>query len=105
MPQILIIDDDPTMRMTLQRFLKIQGYDVILAKDGEEGLAKAKELRPSLIICDWMMPIIDGLEVCRRIKGTVDLANIYLILLTARDQEGDIVKGLEMGAAIPNSNW
>ena len=98
MPQILIIDDDPTMRMTLQRFLKIQGYDVILAKDGEEGLAKAKELRPSLIICDWMMPIIDGLEVCRRIKGTANLANIYLILLTARDQEGDIVKGLEMGA-------
>ena len=98
MPQILIIDDDPTMRMTLQRFLKIQGYDVISAKDGEEGLAKAKELHPSLIICDWMMPIIDGLEVCRRIKGSVELANIYLILLTARDQEGDIVKGLEMGA-------
>ena len=49
MPQILIIDDDPTMRMTLQRFLKIQGYDVISAKDGEECLAKAKELHPSLI--------------------------------------------------------
>ncbi len=98
MSQILIIDDDPIIRMTLQRFLKGHGYDVILAKDGEEGLAKAKELHPSLIICDWMMPIIDGLEVCRQIKSNLDLANIYVILLTARDQEGDLVQGLEMGA-------
>ncbi len=98
MPQILIIDDDPTIRLTLQKFLKSQGYDIILAKDGEEGLAKAKELHPSLIICDWMMPIIDGLEVCRQIKNNAELANIYLILLTARDQEGDLVRGLEMGA-------
>ncbi|OIP72617.1 MAG: regulator [Oscillatoriales cyanobacterium CG2_30_44_21] len=98
MSQILIVDDDPTIRLTLQRFLKSQGYDVVLAKDGEEGLAKAKEIHPSLIICDWMMPIIDGLEVCRQIKSDASLANIYLILLTARDQEGDLVKGLEMGA-------
>ncbi len=98
MPQILVIDDDPTIRLTLQRLLKSQNYDVILAKDGEEGLAKAKELRPSLIICDWMMPIIDGLEVCRQIKSNSELSNIYLILLTARDQESDLVKGLEMGA-------
>jgi sigma-B regulation protein RsbU (phosphoserine phosphatase) len=98
MLQILVIDDDPTIRMTLQRFLKSQGYDAIVAKDGEEGLAKARELRPSLIICDWMMPIIDGLEVCRQVKSSPDLANIYLILLTARDQEVDLVRGLEMGA-------
>jgi sigma-B regulation protein RsbU (phosphoserine phosphatase) len=98
MPQILIIDDDPTIRLTLQKFLKSQGYEVALAKDGEEGLAKAKELHPSLIICDWMMPIMDGLEVCHRIKSNVELASIYLILLTARDQEGDLVRGLEMGA-------
>jgi phosphoserine phosphatase RsbU/P len=98
MLQILVIDDDPTIRMTLQRFLKSQGYDAIVAQDGEEGLAKAKELRPSLIICDWMMPIIDGLEVCRQIKSNPELANIYLILLTAKDQEGDLVRGLEMGA-------
>ena len=98
MSQILIIDDDPTIRLTLQRFLKSHGYDVSLAKDGEEGLAKIKELHPSLIICDWMMPVIDGLEVCRIIKSNPELANIYLILLTARDQEVDLVRGLEMGA-------
>lgn len=98
MSQILIIDDDPTIRMTLQRFLKSQGYGVTVAKDGQEGLAKAWEERPDLIICDWMMPIVDGLEVCRQIKSSHDLAKIYLILLTARDQETDLVKGLEMGA-------
>ncbi len=98
MSLILIIDDDPTIRMTLQRFLSSQGYQVIVAKNGEEGLNKAKEFHPSLIICDWMMPIIDGLEVCRQIKSSHDLSSTYLILLTARDQEGDLVKGLEMGA-------
>ena len=98
MSQILIIDDDPTIRMTLQRFLKSQGYDVTVAKDGQEGLDKAWEQRPALIICDWMMPILDGLEVCRQIKSNHDLAKIYLILLTARDQEVDLVRGLEMGA-------
>ena len=74
MLQILVIDDDPTIRMTLQRFLKSQGYDAIVANDGEEGLAKAREIHPSLIICDWMMPIIDGLEVCRQIKSNPELA-------------------------------
>ncbi len=98
MPQILVIDDDPTIRMTLSRLLKGQGYEVTVAKDGEEGLAKARELHPSLIICDWMMPIIDGLEVCRQVKSSVELSNIYLILLTARDDEKDLVRGLEMGA-------
>ncbi len=98
MSKILIIDDDPTIRMTLARSLKGQGYDVTMAKDGEEGLAKARELHPALIICDWMMPIIDGLEVCRQIKSSAELSNIYLILLTARDEEKDLVRGLEMGA-------
>ncbi|MFN9861295.1 MAG: response regulator transcription factor, partial [Pseudanabaena sp.] len=98
MPQILIIDDDPTIRLTLQKVLSTQGYEVAMAKDGEEGLNKAKELRPSLIICDWMMPLMDGLEVCNRIKSNIELSNTYLILLTARDQEGDLVRGLEMGA-------
>ncbi|CAN1208728.1 SpoIIE family protein phosphatase [Tumidithrix helvetica PCC 7403] len=98
MSQILIIDDDPTMRLTLSRSLKNQGYEVVLAADGGEGLRMAKSLHPSLIICDWMMPVIDGLEVCRSVKATPELANTYFILLTARDQEGDLVQGFETGA-------
>ena len=98
MPQILIIDDDPTIRLTLSRLLKGQGYEVESAKDGKEGLDKALHLRPALIICDWMMPEMDGLRVCASIRQSPVLANTYFILLTARDQEGDIVQGLEAGA-------
>jgi phosphoserine phosphatase RsbU/P len=98
MSQILIIDDDPTVRLTLSRSLKNQGYDVSVAVDGEEGLQAAMQLRPALIICDWMMPAMDGLEVCRHVKAASALANTYFILLTARDQVGDIVQGLETGA-------
>ena len=98
MSQILIIDDDPTVRLTLSRSLKNQGYDVSVAVDGEQGLQEAMRLRPALIICDWMMPVMDGLEVCSHVKAESSLANTYFILLTARDQVGDIVQGLETGA-------
>jgi sigma-B regulation protein RsbU (phosphoserine phosphatase) len=98
MSLILIIDDDPTMRLTLSRLLKKQGHNVATATDGEAGLVQAKEIQPSLIVCDWMMPGMDGLEVCRRLKSDPELANTYFILLTAKDQIGDIVQGLESGA-------
>jgi phosphoserine phosphatase RsbU/P len=98
MSQILIIDDDPTMRLTLSRTLKKQGYAVTIAKNGEEGLEQAKLLHPSLIICDWMMPKMDGLDVCRQVKAIAELSNSYFILLTAKDNVGDLVKGLENGA-------
>ncbi|AFY68499.1 response regulator receiver modulated serine phosphatase [Thalassoporum mexicanum PCC 7367] len=98
MSLILIIDDDPTMRLTLSRLLKKQGHSVATATDGEAGLIQVKEIQPSLIVCDWMMPGMDGLEVCRRLKSDPELANTYFILLTAKDQIGDIVQGLESGA-------
>jgi phosphoserine phosphatase RsbU/P len=98
MSQILIIDDDRTMRMSLERSLKKQGYTVTIAVNGEDGLEKAKLIQPSLIICDWMMPKMDGLDVCRHVKEIPELSNSYFILLTARDQIGDIVQGLENGA-------
>jgi sigma-B regulation protein RsbU (phosphoserine phosphatase) len=98
MSQILIIDDDPTMRLTLSRLLKGQNFAVAIAKNGKEGLAKALELRPDLIICDWIMPEMDGLQVCEAVRQSSALANTYFILLTSRDQEDDIVQGLEAGA-------
>jgi phosphoserine phosphatase RsbU/P len=98
MSQILIIDDDPTTRLILSRALIGEGYKVETASNGEEGLKKAQQLAPSLIICDWMMPLMDGLEVCRHVKSLKALANTYFILLTSRDGLEDIVKGLENGA-------
>ncbi|NJK33830.1 MAG: SpoIIE family protein phosphatase [Oscillatoriales cyanobacterium SM2_2_1] len=98
MSLILVIDDDATTRLTLTRSLRKQGYEVETACDGDEGISLAQALMPSLIICDWMMPKRDGLEVCQWVKSRPELVNTYFILLTARDQEDDLVRGLETGA-------
>ncbi|WP_445633032.1 SpoIIE family protein phosphatase [Nostoc sp. DSM 114161] len=100
--KILVIDDDPTVRAVLKSTLKKQGYDVTVASNGEEGITQAQLLHPALIICDWMMSQVDGLEVCRRIKSAPELATTFFILLTARGaargEEDDRVKGLDAGA-------
>ncbi len=98
MPQILIIDDDPSMQIILRKALQDQGYSLEVASNGEEGLIKAHELHPDLIICDWVMPRVDGLEVCRQVKANVDLSLAFFILLTARGSIEDRVKGLDNGA-------
>ncbi|PSB02648.1 PP2C family protein-serine/threonine phosphatase [Merismopedia glauca] len=96
--RILVIDDDPIIRTVLQRTLKNQGYQVTVADNGIEGIAQAKNLRPALIICDWVMTPIDGIEVCRTIKSDVDLATTFLVLLTAKGAVEDRVIGLDAGA-------
>lgn len=102
MLKILIIDDDPIVRTVLKRTLQNQGYDVTIASNGEEGITQAQALLPALIICDWMMSQLDGLEVCRQIKADPALATTFFILLTARGaakgEEEDRVKGLDAGA-------
>ncbi|MEL6929283.1 MAG: SpoIIE family protein phosphatase [Cyanobacteria bacterium J06600_6] len=98
MAQILIIDDDSTTQLLLERTLVMQGYDITLASDGEEGLIKAKAIRPALIICDWIMPRKNGLEVCSQIKCTPELSTTFFILLTSLDSVEDRVKGLDAGA-------
>ncbi|GBF80069.1 PP2C family protein-serine/threonine phosphatase [Aphanothece sacrum] len=98
MVQILLIDDDRTIRMLLERTLKRSGYDVICASKGEEGLNKARELQPALIICDWVMPGISGLEVCRQVKSIPELATTFFVLLTSLGSVEDRVNGLDAGA-------
>ncbi|MGB5636698.1 MAG: SpoIIE family protein phosphatase [Waterburya sp.] len=98
MAQILIIDDDSTTQLLLERTLVMQGYDITLASDGEEGIIKAKTIRPALIICDWIMPRKNGLEVCSQIKSTPELSTTFFILLTSLDSVDDRVKGLDAGA-------
>lgn len=100
--KILIIDDDPIVRAALKRTLQNQGYDTTVASNGEEGITQAKILHPALIICDWVMSEIDGLEVCRQVKEDPNLATTFFILLTAKGaapgEEGERVKGLDAGA-------
>ncbi len=98
MPTVLIIDDDLTTRIFLRRALEGQGYEVALAACGAEGLALATTLHPALIICDWIMPEMDGLAVCREIKSEPALASTFFILLTSRTQVEDCVRGLDSGA-------
>jgi len=96
--QILVIDDDPAVQLVLTRLLKKQGYSITVAHDGEEGLARAQQLHPALIICDWMMPRLNGIEVCRRVKADKELSTTFFILLTSLGSVEDRVKGLDAGA-------
>lgn len=98
MIHVLIIDDDPTARLTISRSLAKEGYIVEQATNGKEGLTLAHQLLPALIICDWNMPEMNGLEVCRHVKSSPALVFTHFILLTARDEVSDLVRGLENGA-------
>jgi phosphoserine phosphatase RsbU/P len=98
MISILVVDDDPAIQRLLQRTLERQGYNIILASDGQEGLEKAKESRPAMIICDWLMPKMTGIEMCRQVKAIAELSTTFFILLTALGSVEDRVKGLDAGA-------
>ncbi|MFB2919380.1 sensor histidine kinase [Aerosakkonema funiforme] len=98
MSKILVVEDDSATRLLLKRDLQLEGYEVTVAKNGEEGLQQAVKIRPALILCDWMMPLMDGVEVCRRVKATPELSSTFFILLTARDSIADRVLGLDAGA-------
>lgn len=96
--KILIADDHSTIRLLLKKQLQSEGYEIALATNGQEALQLAEKLHPALIICDWMMPEMDGLEVCRKLKSDKDLASIFFILLTAKGEITDRVEGLDAGA-------
>lgn len=98
MLQILVIDDDLVMQMILKNTLQSQGYNVIVAKNGIEGISLAKENLPALVICDWMMPEVDGLEVCRQLKLDQNLSSTIFILLTSKGAVEDKVQALDNGA-------
>ncbi|MCT7961668.1 response regulator [Laspinema sp. D1] len=98
MGKILAIDDDITVQIVLQDLLESEGHEVAIASDGEEGIYQAEQLRPDLIICDWMMPQLDGLAVCKHIKANPTLSSTFFILLTARELVTDRVIGLDSGA-------
>ncbi|MBW4664136.1 MAG: SpoIIE family protein phosphatase [Chroococcus sp. CMT-3BRIN-NPC107] len=95
---ILIIDDDPIVQLTLRKILEQQGYQIITANSGESGLEIAQQSRPALIVCDWLMPGLDGIEVCRQVKENPLLSTTFFIVLTSLDSVADVVKGLDAGA-------
>ena len=97
-PYILVMEDEDALATLLQYNLEKEGYDVVIASDGEEGLVQIEERQPDLVLLDWMLPKVSGIEVCRRLRGRSETRNLPIIMLTARGEESDRVRGLDTGA-------
>jgi two-component system phosphate regulon response regulator PhoB len=97
-PHVLVVDDEAAQREMLVYNLEASGYRTSRAMNGEEALERVAEDPPDLIILDWMMPLLSGIEVCRRLKIKPDTAEIPVIMLSARSEDFDKVRGLETGA-------
>ncbi|MBN9480470.1 MAG: phosphate regulon transcriptional regulator PhoB [Bordetella sp.] len=92
------MEDEDALATLLQYNLEKEGYDVAVAADGEEGMLQIEERTPDLILLDWMLPKLSGIEVCRRVRGRAETRNLPIIMLTARGEETDRVRGLDTGA-------
>ena len=96
--RVLVAEDDPVTSRFLASLLDEKGYEVLTAEDGDHAYELAVRRHPDLIICDVVMPYRDGFEVLRAVRRDVRLASIPVVILSMRDREEDIVRGLEMGA-------
>jgi two-component system phosphate regulon response regulator PhoB len=96
--QVLVAEDEPAQRAVLAYNLEAEGYAVRVAANGEDAMMMIDEAAPDVIILDWMMPLLSGLEVCRRIKTRPETRDIPVIMLSARAEEVDMVRGLDTGA-------
>lgn len=97
-PYVLIAEDEQSVCELLQYNLEIEDYQVAIAKDGEEALLLMDERAPDLLLLDWMLPKVPGIEVCRRARNKPATRNMPIIMLTARTEESDRVRGLDTGA-------
>lgn len=97
-PYVLVVEDEDALATLLHYNLDKEGYRVTLAGDGEEALVQVDEKLPDIIILDWMLPKVSGIEVCRRLRGRPETRNIPIIMLTARGEETDRIRGLDTGA-------
>lgn len=97
-PYVLVVEDEDALATLLHYNLDKEGYRVSLAADGEEALTQVNEQLPDLIVLDWMLPKVSGIEVCRRLRGRAETRNVPIIMLTARGEETDRIRGLDTGA-------
>jgi two-component system phosphate regulon response regulator PhoB len=97
-PYVLVVEDEEALATLLKYNLEKEGYRVSVAGDGEEALMMAEESPPDLVLLDWMLPKVPGIEVCRRLRLRTDARNTPIVMLTARGDEGDRIRGLDMGA-------
>ena len=97
-PHILVVEDEDSLATLLHYNLEKEGYEVTAAGDGEEALTLVSEKLPDLIVLDWMLPKVSGIEVCRRLRARTETRNVPIIMLTARGEETDRIRGLDTGA-------
>ncbi|WP_421736339.1 phosphate regulon transcriptional regulator PhoB [Caulobacter sp.] len=97
-PYVLVVEDEDALATLLHYNLDKEGYQIGVAGDGEEALTMASERAPDLVILDWMLPKVSGIEVCRRLRGRAETRNVPIIMLTARGEESDRIRGLDTGA-------
>ena len=97
-PHILVVEDEDSLATLLTYNLEKEGYRVSLAGDGEEALLQIDEQLPDLVVLDWMLPKVSGVEVCRRLRTRSETRNLPIIMLTARGEETDRIRGLDTGA-------
>lgn len=97
-PYIIIAEDEDALGTLLSYNLEKEGYDVGVATDGDEALMMVRERLPDLLVCDWMMPKVSGIEVCRRLRQQTATRNLPIVMLTARSEETDRIRGLDTGA-------
>src|ERR1700712_2257135 len=97
-PNILVVEDEDSLATLLQYNLEKEGYEVRVAGDGEEALLLVDEKLPDRVVLDWMLPKISGIEVCRRLRQRSETRNLPIIMLTARGEETDRIRGLDTGA-------
>jgi len=96
--RVLVVEDEEALTTLLDYNLKREGFEVDIAADGEEALLRIEERAPDIIILDWMLPKISGIEVCRRLRAEPETRNIPVVMLTARSEETDRIRGLDTGA-------
>jgi len=97
-PSVLVVEDEPAQREVLAYNLEAEGFRVTMAGNGEEALLLVSEDRPDIIVLDWMLPNVSGIEVCRQLKTRTETRSVPIIMLSARSEEVDRVRGLETGA-------
>ncbi|MCX7662927.1 MAG: response regulator [Tepidimonas fonticaldi] len=96
--RVLIVDDEPNILISLEFLMKREGYEVQVARDGEEGLALAGSWRPDVVLLDVMMPRKSGFDVCQAIRADAALAGMRIVMLTAKGRDTDVAKGIALGA-------
>jgi two-component system phosphate regulon response regulator PhoB len=97
-PYVLVVEDEDALATLLKYNLDKEGHEVCVASDGEEALVMIDERQPDLVVLDWMLPKVSGIEVCRRLRQKSDTRNLPIVMLTARGEESDRVRGLDTGA-------